>query len=117
MTQQPIVGIAAVISVQHDFHVVVDVVGVLHRFTSAHEFRLAVGIPTFESGDCGFGDHQAAGIFAEIIVAHDYAWIAIHDHVEPLGRGDIENYSPALALQIAGPIIVGHYDLAVGGPA
>ena len=42
--QQPVVGVAAVVAVEHDLHVLIDGVGVLQRFARAHEFRLAFGI-------------------------------------------------------------------------
>ena len=48
VAEQPVVGVAAVVAVEHDFHVVVDRIGILHGFARADEFRLAVRVPAVE---------------------------------------------------------------------
>src|SRR5205085_2888797 len=54
--EKPIVGVATVVALEHDAHVIVDGVGILQRFAGAHEFRGAGGIEAGELRDGGFGD-------------------------------------------------------------
>ena len=113
--QQPVVGVPAIVPVEHDFHVLVDRAGVLHSLARAHKFRLAIGVPAVEIGDRRLSDHQAVRIYAEIVVTHDYAWKSVHQHAVALLRGDVEDNFPARAFQVTCPIVVRHHDLVILG--
>ncbi len=117
IAEQPVVRVAAVVAVHDDFHVVIDRPGVLHRFPGAGEFGFAVVIPAVKIRDGGFGDHHPVGIDSEIIVARDHAGKAVHQHAVTLLRNDVENNAPALAVEVAGPVVVGHHDLVIFRPA
>src|SRR5208337_5353973 len=115
VAQQPVVGVAAVIAVQHDANVIIDGARVLQRLAGAGEFGLAVGVPTAELGDGGLGDHEAAGVDAEIVVAGDDAGKAVHKYAVAVGGHDIEDDPPALAIEVTGPVVVGDDDLMIAG--
>src|ERR1700683_3487924 len=85
--QQPVVGIAAIVPVEHDFYVLVDRAGILHGLARADKFRLAIGVPAVEIADGRLGEHQAVRIYAEIVITHDYAWEYIPQHAVALLRG------------------------------
>src|SRR2546426_7440908 len=117
VAEQPVVGIAAVVAVEHDFRVVVNRPGILQRLARADKFRFAVGVPALELRDGRLGNHQPAGIDAEVVVAGDYAGKAVHQDAITVRGSNVEHDAPALTVQVAGPIIVRDDDLMVLRPA
>ena len=58
VSEQPVVGITAIVSVEHDSDVVIDRVAVLHGFTRAEELRFAGWIERSETGNRRFSNHD-----------------------------------------------------------
>ena len=73
VAQQPVVGVAAIVSVEHDADVIVDRVAVLQSFARAIKFRRAGRIERSESGNGRLGNHDAGRVDAKIIVTRDHA--------------------------------------------
>src|ERR1700685_699691 len=111
--QKPVVSVAAIVPVEHDFYVLVDRAGVLHGLARADKFRLSIGVPAVEIGDRRLSDHQAVRIYAEIVITHDYAWKSVHEHAVALLRGDIKDNFPARTFQVTRPVVVRHHALVV----
>ena len=96
---------------------IVDRVRVLRGFAGPHELGNAVRIVAVEMADGGFGDHDAGGVHDEIVAAVDEAGQAVHHHAMALGGSDVEDDRPALAIQVARPVIVRDDDFAILGIA
>ncbi len=79
VADQPVVGIAAVVAVEHDPDEVVDRPAVLERLPRTDELGLAGGVPALELSDRRLGDHDPGRVDAEIVVAGDHARQAVHD--------------------------------------
>jgi len=115
VADEPGVGVAAVVAFAHEGDELIDVVGVLHGFAGANELRDAGGVPALEHGEGGFGDHDARGVYAEVVSAVDEAGAAVHEDAIAFGGDNVEDGGPALAFHVGGPVAVGDDDLAVFG--
>src|SRR5271156_5851676 len=115
VTDEPGVGVAAVVAFAHEGDKLVDVVGVLHGFAGADELGDAGGVPALEHGEGGFGDHDAGGVDAEVVAAVDEAGATVHEDAIAFGGDDVEDGGPAFAFGVGGPVAVGDDDLAVFG--
>ena len=87
VADQPVVGIAAVVAVEHDPDEVVDRPAVLQRLAGADELGFAGRVPALELGDRRLGDHDPGRVDAEIVVADDHARQAVHDEARALPSG------------------------------
>src|SRR6266702_2379490 len=96
--QEPIVGIAAVVLVEHDVDVFIDGSCVLKSFAGAFKLRLSFGIEACKAGDRGFCDHQARAVDSEIVIAGDNAGKAIHEDSLTMLRDDVVEDPPASPL-------------------
>src|SRR5271170_231882 len=117
VTDEPGVGVAAVVAFAHEGDKLVDVVGVLHGFAGADELGDAGGVPALEHGQGGFGDHDAGGVDAEVVAAVDEPRAAVHEDAIAFGGDNVEDGGPAFAFGVGGPVAVGDDDLAVFGGA
>src|SRR5208337_4560987 len=117
VAEQPIVGIPAIIAVEHDSGVLVDGAGVLQCLSRAHEFGLAVRIPTFKLADGRFRHHQSVTVDSEIVVTGNHSGETIHQNAIAMSGLDVKNNPPAFSVHVAGPIIVSDDNLAVFSPA
>jgi hypothetical protein len=111
ITDEPVVGISAVVSFLDDCNVVVDRVCILHRFATTDELRFAVGVPADELRNGGLRNDEAGIRFAKIILAGNDAGLAVHNHAVAVFGFDVKHYSPAFAVGIAGPVVMCGDDL------
>src|SRR5208337_570147 len=117
ISDEPVVGIASVVTLLDDAHIVIDRIGVLQGLAGAHELGLAVGVPAFELADGGFGDHDAGRIDAKVVVAGNHSGKAIHQDAIAVRWNDVEHHDPARTGQVTGPVVVCDHDLVVFGHA
>jgi hypothetical protein len=115
VTDEPGVGVAAIVAFAHECDELIDVVGVLHGLAGADELGDTGGVPALEHGQGGFGDHDAGGVDAEVVAAVDEAGAAVHEDAVAFGGDDVEDGGPAFAFHVGGPVAVGDDDLAVFG--
>ncbi len=113
---EPVVGVASVITGEHDALEVVDAGRILHGFAGADEFGDAVGIESFEAGDGGLGYFEAGRIDAEVVAAVDFAGEAIHEDVIAVLGNDVEDDAPILTGHEGIPHAVGDDGMVVAGP-
>ena len=84
VADQPVVGIAAVVAVEHDPDEVVDRPAVLERLSRTDELGFAGRVPALELSDRRLGDHDPGRVDAEVVIADDHARQAVHDEARPV---------------------------------
>src|ERR1700722_7296491 len=110
---QPVVSISTVVAVAKNARHIVDGGGILHGFSSAHEFGYASGVETVKTGNSCFGDDDAGRVHAEVITAVNERRQAVHNKVIALGGDDVEHHGPASSIEITGPVIVRDHHAAI----
>ena len=86
---QPVVSVAAVVSVSHNAREVVDRGRVLHGFAGADEFGDRIGIVSGEMRDCRFRDHDSGRVDPKIVAAVYESGEAVHQHSVAFGRNNV----------------------------
>src|SRR6202030_756073 len=98
VSNQPVIGITAVVTFLENARRIVDGGGILHGLAGADEFGHAVGVESVKTGDRGLGNDHARGIDAKIVTAVDEPGQAVHNEVIAARGGNVEGYGPARAV-------------------
>ena len=117
VTDEPVVGVAAIVPLCHDANEVVDAGRVLCGFPGADEFGDPMRVEAFKLGDGGFGNEDAGSGDDEIVAAMDESRHAIHNKAVAGLRNDVGDDVPPLTTHVVRPVIMPDRDLAVGGIA
>ena len=95
VADQPVVGVAAVVAVFDDAHIVVDGIGILQGLARAHEFRLAMGSQPSNWVMVVSAIMIPAEFTREVVVTGNDAGKAIHQNAVAVLRHDVEDHDPA----------------------
>ncbi len=113
VAHHPRVRIPAIISLPHDRRILVDRRRILHRLARPLKLRNPVRIEAHNLRQRRLRNHQAARIYAKIILARNEPRSPIHQKMLPALRHNIKHIRPPLALRVGGPVAMRDHDLPV----